>query len=143
MLFRRAAGAVKGRGHASYHRSARGAPLQSRLMKNPFTEWRPPTQNRIGANLNPTTLSPAVRQTDVGPDDRSHTAITNCVHGLTRTGLAVLWAPHLMDEIHDDDQLLVSHHRRIAAQQSGYNLRGSGSLARRFITLTETKSRLR
>tara|TARA_B100000780_G_scaffold566_1_gene464 strand:+ start:173 stop:316 length:144 start_codon:yes stop_codon:yes gene_type:complete len=46
-----------------------------------------------------------------------------------------------MDEVHDDDQL-VSHHRRIAAQQSGYNLRGSGSLARRFMTLTETKSRL-
>ena len=112
-------------------------------MKNPFTEWRPPTQNGIGANLNPTTLSPAVRQTDVGPDDRSHTAITNCVHGLTRTGLAVLWAPHLMDEIHDDDQLLVSHHRRIAAQKSGYNLRSSGSLARRFMILTETKSRLR
>ena len=51
----------------------------------------------------------------IGPDARNHTAITNCVHGLTRTGLAVLWAPHLMDEIHDDDQLLVSHHRRIAA----------------------------
>ena len=112
-------------------------------MKNPFIEWRPPTQNRIGANLNPTTLSPAVRQTDVGPDDRSHTAITNYVHGLTRTELAVLWVPHLMDEIHDDDQLLVSHHRRIAAQKSGYNLRSSGSLARRFMTLTETKLRLR
>ena len=51
----------------------------------------------------------------VGPDDRSHTAITNCIHGLRRKGLAVLWAPHLMDKIHDDDQLLVSHHRRIAA----------------------------
>ena len=72
----------------------------------------------------------------VGLDAVSRTAITEYVHGLTREGLAVLWATHLVDEIEDQDQVLLLHQGRIAAHQTALSLRGSSSLSDRFKAMT-------
>ena len=72
----------------------------------------------------------------VGLDANSRTAITEYVHGLTREGLAVLWATHLVDEIEDQDQVLLLHQGRISAHQTALSLRGSGSLSDRFKAMT-------
>jgi len=55
----------------------------------------------------------------VGLDVPSRKAIVEHVHALTRSGdMAVLWATHLIDEIHPDDRLIVLHAGRIRAQGS-------------------------
>jgi ABC-2 type transport system ATP-binding protein len=53
----------------------------------------------------------------VGLDVPSRRAIVDYVHELSASrGLAVLWATHLIDEIHDSDKLLVLHKGRLRAQ---------------------------
>lgn len=52
----------------------------------------------------------------VGLDVPSRKAIVDYVHDLTRSGrVAVLWATHLIDEIHESDQLIVLHTGKIRA----------------------------
>jgi ABC-2 type transport system ATP-binding protein len=52
----------------------------------------------------------------VGLDVQSRQAIVDYVHQLTQeTGLAVLWASHLIDEIYPDDHLLILHQGQIKA----------------------------
>lgn len=53
----------------------------------------------------------------VGLDVPSRQSIVQHVHQLTAdTNLAVLWATHLMDEIHTTDQLAVMHQGIMQAQ---------------------------
>lgn len=52
----------------------------------------------------------------VGLDVPSRKAIVSHVHDLTKTrGLAVLWTTHLIDEIHDDDDLIVLNRGKVVA----------------------------
>ena len=52
----------------------------------------------------------------VGLDIQSRTDMVNDVHRLaTADGVAVLWATHLIDEVHPEDRLLVMHNGRTAA----------------------------
>ncbi|MGZ8245550.1 ABC transporter ATP-binding protein [Methylomagnum sp.] len=55
----------------------------------------------------------------VGLDVPSRRAIVDYVHELARAGdIAVLWATHLIDEIHDSDRLIVLHTGRVRATGS-------------------------
>ncbi len=52
----------------------------------------------------------------VGLDVPSRSGLVDYVHGLADSGrVAVLWATHLIDEIHDGDQLVVLHAGKIRA----------------------------
>jgi len=52
----------------------------------------------------------------VGLDVPSRKAIVDHVHELTRTSdIAVLWATHLIDEIHSQDHLVILHAGRVRA----------------------------
>lgn len=52
----------------------------------------------------------------VGLDASARKAITDHVHDLAATGLAVLWATHLTDEIRPTDDLILLHKGEIRAQ---------------------------
>ena len=53
----------------------------------------------------------------VGLDVPSRQAIVEHVHQLSQNSdLAVLWATHLMDEIHTSDKVVVMHHGKLKAQ---------------------------
>lgn len=52
----------------------------------------------------------------VGLDASARLAITNHVHDLAASGLAVLWATHLTDEIRPSDDLILLHKGEIRAQ---------------------------
>lgn len=45
----------------------------------------------------------------VGLDAPARSAITDHVHQLARDGIAVLWATHLADELHPEDQVVLLH----------------------------------
>lgn len=51
----------------------------------------------------------------VGLDAGTRAAITEHVHALTKTGLSVLWATHLSDEIRPDDAVILLDKGRIRA----------------------------
>lgn len=52
----------------------------------------------------------------VGLDIASRQSIVEHIHQLaTQDNLAVLWATHLIDEVHDSDQLIVLHQGRVLA----------------------------
>lgn len=52
----------------------------------------------------------------VGLDVPSRKSIVNHVHQLAQTGnMAVLWASHLIDEIHDSDDLIILHQGKVRA----------------------------
>lgn len=73
----------------------------------------------------------------VGLDAASRKAITDHVHDLSRdTGLTVLWATHLTDEIADSDHLLILHHGRLLQKGLAGELRGSQGLRDHFLKQT-------
>ncbi len=77
----------------------------------------------------------------VGLDVPSRQAIVDYVHQLAReTGLAVLWASHLIDEIYPGDHLLVLHKGQIKANGTVNEvlaLTGTASIREAFQQLTQ------
>lgn len=75
----------------------------------------------------------------VGLDAAARRAITDHVHDLARdTGLTVLWATHLSDEVRDTDRLIVLHQGHVLADGLAGPLRGPHPLADYFLSLTGT-----
>jgi ABC-2 type transport system ATP-binding protein len=73
----------------------------------------------------------------VGLDAAARTAITAHVHDLaSQSGLTVLWATHLTDEIRDTDRLLILHRGRILEDGTTEGIRGGASLTDHFLSLT-------
>ncbi|MCP1200662.1 ABC transporter ATP-binding protein [Notoacmeibacter sp. MSK16QG-6] len=72
----------------------------------------------------------------VGLDAASRQSITTHVHSLAETGLAVLWATHLVDEIRPDDQVVVLHRGRVLTQGDADDVAGELTLAERFMEMT-------
>ncbi|WP_018237733.1 ABC transporter ATP-binding protein [Ensifer sp. BR816] len=72
----------------------------------------------------------------VGLDAASRQAITDHVHLLAQSGLAVLWATHLVDEIRPDDQIVVLHRGKVLRNGSAPDLAGGEGLAKAFLTMT-------
>lgn len=74
----------------------------------------------------------------VGLDAQTRSDLVAHVHGLAKdTGLAVLWATHLTDEIWPGDQLVVLHRGRVL-EQGGVPVTGA-ALTAHFLTLTESE----
>jgi ABC-2 type transport system ATP-binding protein len=75
----------------------------------------------------------------VGLDVPARRGIVEHVHELCRTqGMAVLWATHLIDEVHADDRVVVIHKGRILADGSVAEVNQHNSSA----NLTQTFHRL-
>lgn len=72
----------------------------------------------------------------VGLDAASRQAITDHVHQLAESGLAVLWATHLVDEINLSDQVVVLHRGRVLSNGPAAELAGDRSLAKAFLAMT-------
>lgn len=72
----------------------------------------------------------------VGLDAASRQAITDHVHQLAESGLAVLWATHLVDEIALSDQVVVLHRGRVLSNSPAAELAGDRSLAKAFLAMT-------
>lgn len=64
----------------------------------------------------------------VGLDVTTRRAITDHVHGLARSGLCVLWATHLVDEIGPDDHVILLHKGRVMADGPASAVGGDGGL---------------
>jgi ABC-2 type transport system ATP-binding protein len=81
----------------------------------------------------------------VGLDVPSRKAIVEYVHQLAdRTGIAVLWATHLIDEIYPSDQLVVLHKGRIRADGAVAEVladTGTADIGSAFTRLTEGDAR--
>ncbi len=74
----------------------------------------------------------------VGLDAETRRHITHHVHELTKTtGLTVLWATHLVDEVLPDDQLVVLHQGAVLAGGKCHILTGKRTLADTFASLTK------
>ncbi|WP_066706732.1 ABC transporter ATP-binding protein [Celeribacter ethanolicus] len=74
----------------------------------------------------------------VGLDAQTRSDLVAHVHGLARdTGLAVLWATHLTDEIWSGDQLVVLHQGRVL-EQGEVPVTGV-ALTEHFLRLTESE----
>ena len=77
----------------------------------------------------------------VGLDIASRESIIKHVHKLSdETGLAVLWATHLMDEVLEKDKIIVIHQGRVQAEGSINGLMKATqreSLSEAFFTLTQ------
>ncbi|MDO6585336.1 ABC transporter ATP-binding protein [Salipiger sp. 1_MG-2023] len=76
----------------------------------------------------------------VGLDFKSRQGIVDHVHGLAGQGLTVLWATHLVDEIHDSDGVVVLHRGRVLAHQRAETLRAGRPLADVFIEMTASEA---
>lgn len=72
----------------------------------------------------------------VGLDAASRQAITDHVHQLAESGLAVLWATHLVDEIVLSDQVVVLHRGRVLSNGPAAELAGDRGLAKAFLAMT-------
>lgn len=68
----------------------------------------------------------------VGLDAASRQAITDYVHLLAESGLAVLWATHLIDEIRSTDQVVVLHRGKVLSDGSAEGLPGGQGLSKAF-----------
>lgn len=71
----------------------------------------------------------------VGLDAAAREAIVSHVHDLADSGLTVLWATHLVDEIHDSDEVIVLHQGQVLAQGIASEI-GQGDLKQTFLTMT-------
>lgn len=72
----------------------------------------------------------------VGLDAESRRALTDHVHALcAQTGLTVLWATHLTDEVAPDDRLVILHRGRILRDGRAGELAGD-DLTDTFLSLT-------
>ena len=77
----------------------------------------------------------------VGLDATTRAGLTRHIHDLcTDSGVTVLWATHLTDEVLDDDQVIVLHRGRVLADGSCGELRGDTSLPAYFADLTGAKA---
>lgn len=80
----------------------------------------------------------------VGLDIGSRNALVRHVHELCATeGVAVLWATHLIDEIHSEDRVIVLHQGRILADGSVDAITaqtGTASIGEAFDMLTEGRN---
>ena len=74
----------------------------------------------------------------VGLDFKSRQDIVAHVHELAAGGLTVLWATHLVDEIHDSDDVVVLHRGHVLAHDTAAELRKGRPLADVFIEMTAT-----
>ncbi len=72
----------------------------------------------------------------VGLDAASRASVTKYAHDLAETGISVLWATHLVDEIEDTDLAVVLHKGKILAVEDAKDLRGDLSLSERFAQMT-------
>lgn len=72
----------------------------------------------------------------VGLDAESRKAITDHAHHLASTGLLVLWATHLVDEIEPDDTVIVLHKGKIRTQDTARTIAGDRTLIDAFIEMT-------
>lgn len=72
----------------------------------------------------------------VGLDAPARAAITAHVHDLTQSGISVLWATHLVDELRDSDDLVLLHRGQVAAQGRVAEATGGGPLAQWFLERT-------
>lgn len=72
----------------------------------------------------------------VGLDTAARQSITAHVHDLADTGLLVLWATHLVDEIQPQDDVVVLHQGRVLAHDTAKTVAGDGTLLDAFIDMT-------
>lgn len=73
----------------------------------------------------------------VGLDAATRQAITGHVHDLAETsGLTVLWATHLVDEIRASDRLVIMHKGCVLADGTSAQIAGAAPLADRFLQMT-------
>lgn len=72
----------------------------------------------------------------VGLDAASRSSVTKYAHELAETGISVLWATHLVDEINDSDLVLVLHKGTLLAMENAKELRGDKALAEKFAEMT-------
>ncbi|MEM8876572.1 MAG: ABC transporter ATP-binding protein [Pseudomonadota bacterium] len=73
----------------------------------------------------------------VGLDLPARRSITRQVHSLTEsTGLTVLWATHLVDEVEDNDFLILLHQGRVTAKGKMGDVAAGRPLSDVFMTLT-------
>ncbi|WP_330629433.1 ABC transporter ATP-binding protein [Thioclava sp. FTW29] len=72
----------------------------------------------------------------VGLDAPARAAITAYVHDLTSSGITVLWATHLVDELRDTDTMVLLHRGQVAAEGQVGRLRGGVPLADWFLSRT-------
>ena len=73
----------------------------------------------------------------VGLDPESRMSITAQVHELaSETGVAVLWATHLTDEVRADDDLVILHRGRVLATGRAGEVAGGLPLGARFMEMT-------
>ena len=72
----------------------------------------------------------------VGLDAGSRQAITDHVHDLAASGLAVLWATHLVDEIRASDAVVVLHRGKVLAKGTAEAIAGRRTLADAFLAMT-------
>lgn len=72
----------------------------------------------------------------VGLDAPARAAITAHVHALTAEGISVLWATHLVDELHPDDDLVLLHQGRVTAAGRVDAVTGATPLAEWFLART-------
>ncbi|NUB43530.1 ATP-binding cassette domain-containing protein [Fertoebacter nigrum] len=74
----------------------------------------------------------------VGLDAAARFAITDHVHGLAASGLSVLWATHLTDEVRPADQLVILHRGRVLANGTAADISAGKPLSDVFLAKTGT-----
>ncbi|MCA8881689.1 MAG: ATP-binding cassette domain-containing protein [Rhodobacteraceae bacterium] len=73
----------------------------------------------------------------VGLDAAARAAITDHVHALCAdSGLTVLWATHLTDEVAPTDQVVILHQGRVRADGEAGEIAPGGRLRAQFLALT-------
>ncbi|MES2967691.1 MAG: ABC transporter ATP-binding protein [Pseudomonadota bacterium] len=72
----------------------------------------------------------------VGLDAAARAAIVAHVHDLADSGLCVLWATHLTDEVRGTDQLVILHQGRIIANNRADTIGAGQPLQQVFLSLT-------
>ncbi|MGH1330006.1 MAG: ABC transporter ATP-binding protein [Paracoccaceae bacterium] len=75
----------------------------------------------------------------VGLDVAARHAIVGHVHELAQTGLSVLWATHLTDEIAPSDQLILLHQGHILIDSTAEDFAQATALSERYIALTNPR----
>jgi ABC-2 type transport system ATP-binding protein len=72
-----------------------------------------------------------------GLDIDSRAAIVEAAHALAaESGVGVLWATHLVDEIRPDDPVVVLHQGAMRATGTAREIAGGGDLAEAFLAMT-------
>ena len=72
----------------------------------------------------------------VGLDAAARAAITDHVHDLASSGISILWATHLTDEVRPQDQLVILHQGQVLENGPMDEVTQGASLSRMFIART-------